>query len=111
MLDMLLLAAKIALPSNDHSTDYRRFWLGCVGVRSDGPMIFSKNGAAMFSTPVKRYQLIPTSHAECRTIQKMDSGGTIYVARVKFLSSLYLEKNNFLSRAHQFISSTYGREE
>jgi len=81
MLDLLLLAAKIALP-DDYSSDQRGFWLGCVGIRKDGAMIFSKNGA-VYATMTEDYQLLPGSHAECRAIQKMDYGGVLYVARVK----------------------------
>jgi cytidine deaminase len=80
MLDLLLLAAKISLPTNDK--DIRDFWLGCVGIRRDGAMVFSKNGA-VYSTKVDDYQLIPSSHAEGRILKKLDRGSIIYVARVK----------------------------
>ena len=79
MLEMLLFAAKIALP--DEENDNRGFWLGCVGLRSDGTLVFSKNGS-VFSTITENYQLLPGSHAECRVLRKMDWGGTLYVARV-----------------------------
>ena len=79
MLDLLLFAAKIALPPDKN--DMRNFWLGCVGIRKDGAMVFSRNGA-VYSTSVEDYQLIPIGHAECRAIKKMDWGGTLYVARV-----------------------------
>ena len=80
MLKLLLLAAKMALPSND--TDFRDFWLGCVGVRNDGVLVYSKNGAACIPT-VNRFQCIPNSHAEGRILNKLDYGAIIYVARVK----------------------------
>jgi tRNA(Arg) A34 adenosine deaminase TadA len=79
MLDLLLFAAKIACP--DDSNDDRNFWLGCVGLRKDGAMVFSKNGA-VFSTTVEDYRLLPGSHAEGRVLRKMDWGGVLYVARV-----------------------------
>jgi len=79
MLDLLLFAAKIALP--DNSKDWRGFWIGAVGIRRDGVMVFSKNGA-FFSTTVADYQAIPQVHAEGRVLRKMDYGGILYVARV-----------------------------
>ncbi len=79
MLDLLLFAAKIALP--DSGKDWRGFWIGAVGIRKDGTMVFSKNGA-FFSTTVDDYQAIPQVHAEGRVLRKMDFGGTLYVARV-----------------------------
>jgi len=79
MLDLLLFAAKIALP--DNFKDWRGFWLGAVGIRKDGTMVYSKNGT-FFSTAVDDYQAIPQVHAEGRVLRKMDFGGTLYVARV-----------------------------
>jgi tRNA(Arg) A34 adenosine deaminase TadA len=75
---MLLFAAKIAIPNFN---DKRHFWLGCIGLRRDGALVHSKNGA-VYSTIVDDYQLIPESHAECRVLRKMDYGGVLYVARV-----------------------------
>ena len=79
MLDMLLLAAKIAVPNKDN--DPREYWLAAIGIREDGTFVCSKNGA-VHSTSVVGYRLIPSSHAEGRVIRKMDVGGIIYVARV-----------------------------
>lgn len=79
MLDLLLFAAKIALPDDDK--DWRGFWIGAVGIRKDGTMVFSKNGA-FYSSTVDDYQAIPSVHAEGRVLRKMDFGGTLYVARV-----------------------------
>lgn len=80
MLELIRMAAKIALPTSDN--DARDFWLGCIGIRNDGAMIFSKNGA-VFSTDIENYHFIPEAHAECRAVKKMDSGGILYVARVR----------------------------
>lgn len=82
MLDLLLFAAKIAVPEGDSNLDNRNYWIGCCGIRRDGAMVFSKNGA-VYSTNVEDYQLIPESHAEGRVLRKMDWGGTLYVARVR----------------------------
>jgi cytidine deaminase len=80
MLDFLYQAAQIALPSVDK--DYRDYWLGCVGIREDGVIVYSKNGAVEFRASVKSYQLHSTSHAEGRVLRKLGRAGTVYVARV-----------------------------
>lgn len=80
MLRMLQMAAGVALPSNEN--DQRNFWLGCVGIREDGAIVSSRNGAADFSNTVKNNQLIPLSHAEGRCLRKLGKHGEIYVARV-----------------------------
>jgi cytidine deaminase len=80
MLPLLIAASKAALPTSIN--DARAFWLGCIGIRSDGSQILSKNGA-VYSTSISNYQLIPDAHAECRAIKKMDCGGVMYVARVR----------------------------
>ena len=79
MLDLLLFAAKMALP--DDNKDWRGFWIGAVGIRKDGTMVHSKNGT-FFDSTFLEYQAIPKVHAEGRVLRKMDFGGTIYVARV-----------------------------
>ena len=80
MIDMLRLAAKVALPTND--MDRRNFWLGCIGIRKDGVLVSAKNGATQYYDTVPNYQLIPNSHAEGRVLRKLGSGGLLYVARV-----------------------------
>ena len=82
MLALLEEAARFAIPTKIN--DVRGFWLCAIGIRSDGTRVRSCNGA-VYSTTINNYQLIPTSHAECRVINKMDVGGTLYVARVKRL--------------------------
>lgn len=79
--ETLRQAAKIALP-NDIAFDKRGFWLGCIGIRNDGALVYSKNGASQFSDSVKKYQLIPNSHAEGRLLRKIGKYGTIFVSRV-----------------------------
>lgn len=80
MLRLLQMAAGVALPNN--STDQRNFWLGCVGIRNDGAIVTSRNGAAEFSSTVKSYQLMPNSHAEGRCLRKLGKHGIMYVSRV-----------------------------
>lgn len=80
MHPMLLDAADMALPTVDD--DPRLFWLGSIGIRDDGTIVKSKNGAVKFSTSVEDYQLVPTSHAEGRVLRKLGYYGTLFVARV-----------------------------
>lgn len=80
MLELLKAAAKVAMPSDN--SDIRSYFLGCIGIRKDGTIVHSRNGA-VHSTSIDNYQLIPDAHAECRTIKKMDRGGILYVARVR----------------------------
>jgi tRNA(Arg) A34 adenosine deaminase TadA len=78
LYELFNVAAKIAVPELN---DTRNFWLGCVGVRKDGAVVSSKNGAVL-STAVANYHLLPSSHAECRALRKMDYGGILYVTRI-----------------------------
>lgn len=80
MLRMLQMAAGVALPTN--TEDQRNFWLGAVGIRNDGAIVTSRNGAAEFHRSVKDYQLMPNSHAEGRCLRKLGKRGIMYVARV-----------------------------
>ena len=80
MLSLLRQAALIALPTSDN--DPRAFWLGCIGIREDGAMVSSKNGAVEFHHTIENYQLVPSSHAEGRVLRKLGKGGIMFVARV-----------------------------
>lgn len=80
MLEMLLKAAEVALPND--TNDLRDFWLGCVGIRQDGAIVHSKNGAIKYSTSVENYQLVPSSHAEGRVLRKLGKCGIVFVSRV-----------------------------
>ena len=80
MIELLRQAALVSLPSSDN--DNRNFWLGCIGIRDDGALVSSKNGAVEFSSTVENYQLVPSSHAEGRVLRKLGKGGIIYVSRV-----------------------------
>jgi tRNA(Arg) A34 adenosine deaminase TadA len=77
MLEMLRLAAKIALPTT--IGDARNFWVGSIGIRRDGVLVSAKNGAV---TDLDDYQLIPNSHAEGRVLRKLGKHGILFVARV-----------------------------
>lgn len=80
MKELLLKAAKIALPSDPD--DLRTFWLGAVGIRKDGKHVYAKNGAARFHDFLGNYETLPASHAEGRLVRKLGKGGIIFVARV-----------------------------
>ena len=77
---MLMMAGGVAMPTDKN--DHRHFYLGCVGIRKDGAIVASKNGATKFSSVVEHYQLIPNSHAEGRVLRKLGRNGTLYVARI-----------------------------
>ena len=81
MLDMILLAAKIALPSYSEGSPKKNFLFGGIGFRTDGVKVYAKNGAVM-STQVDNYLLIPSSHCEWRLANKLDRGAVIYLARI-----------------------------
>lgn len=55
--------------------DARTFWLGALGIRSDGATVVAKNGPA----PDRTRKV----HAEYRLQRMLDVGSTVYVARIK----------------------------
>jgi tRNA(Arg) A34 adenosine deaminase TadA len=62
--------------------DERTFWVGAVGVRTDGALVTARNGAVR---GVSMSAGVPKScrwHAEGRLVRKLDKGSTVYVARV-----------------------------
>ena len=77
---MLLLAAKVALPTIDD--DPRSFWLGCVGIRKDGVIVSSRNGSSQFQDYIEYHQFNPNAHAEGRVLRKLGKYGSIFVSRV-----------------------------
>ncbi len=89
MIAFLIQAGQIALP-DDRSLDPRAFWFGCVGVRTDGAVVVSKNGSIQncFSKSMNpdEMQKISDHHAEGRVIKKMTRGGVIYVSRISRLT-------------------------
>lgn len=54
--------------------DPRCFRLGAVGLRSDGVIVYARNGSGSSPTP--------SGHAEARLARKLDAGSTVYVARI-----------------------------
>lgn len=53
--------------------DRRAYYVGAIGLRSDGALVRATNG------PAERP--FPAIHAEARLIQKLDVGATVWVAR------------------------------
>jgi tRNA(Arg) A34 adenosine deaminase TadA len=72
--DYFELAGKIAISKNDN----RGFLLGGIAIRNDGAMVSAVNSISQ--EPDRR------AHAEYRLAQKIDTGSTIYVARVRLLN-------------------------
>jgi len=80
IVNYLQLAAQAAMPSNEF--DNREFWLGCVGIRTDGAVIISKNGSVFTTDIADDFQIIPTVHAEPRALRKLNWGSIMFVSRV-----------------------------
>lgn len=74
------LAAKAAVPPH-LDNDPRGFLLGAVGLRRDGKLVSTKNGA-VHATDTNNYRPIAWSHAESRLCRKLGRGGIVYVARI-----------------------------
>lgn len=64
------LAKQIALKGNN-----RHYWLGAIGIRSDGAMVASNN------IPNRCPEFY--AHAEARLVRKLDWGSIVYVVRVR----------------------------
>lgn len=65
----LALAAQVSRLKNDE----RSFFIGAVGIRSDGIMVAAANGPARIQTR--------QAHSEARISRKLDKHATVYVAR------------------------------
>ena len=66
-------AAVCAKPSRNPN---RNFYIGAVGLRNDGTLVTASNGS------VQGDSRIWSCHAEIRLIRKLDTGATVFVARV-----------------------------
>lgn len=78
MLDMFEIAIAAAKPD---IRDPRGFVLGAAGIRKDGTIVTSKNGA-VHSTSSHIFRSIPSAHAEVRLCRKLGNGGVVYVVRI-----------------------------
>ena len=83
-IEMLKIAAKCSLPTMNK--DPRGFWLGAVGIRDDGAIVYSRNGSAVHDDSSFNYKTVASVHAEGRILKKLGKGGVIYVARVSKLT-------------------------
>jgi len=66
---------KLAIEMSSKGAKVRRAYLGAVGIRSDGTIVTSFNGCAENRKP--------EIHAERRLVAKLNSGSTVYVARIR----------------------------
>lgn len=71
------LATKIA-----NYNDGRTYYMGAVGIRTDGVLVCSRNGNS-FSTKTSKFSKDIRSHAEGRIIRKLNINSTIYIARIR----------------------------
>ncbi len=71
---------EIAASSAIRGSNERNHLVGAVGIRWDGKLVSSKNGA-VHSTSID-YHPVAFSHAEARLCRKLGKGGIVYVARV-----------------------------
>jgi tRNA(Arg) A34 adenosine deaminase TadA len=78
--DLRMLAMALEMAATDRFADFRDFRIAAVGVRNDGAIVSSANGAVK-ETGVLRYRAFPKAHAEARLSRKLDVGATVYVAR------------------------------
>lgn len=77
-LQLAAAYAKHAFP------DVRNFRFGALGLRYDGVIVYSRNGAS--------FAPAPDIHAEARLTRKLDYGATVYVARILKNGDLALAK-------------------
>ena len=64
--------------------DLRHYRVGAVGIRADGAVVQAKNlPVLLFTVGVNRPNPYPQVHAEMNCLRKMDSGGVVFVARVR----------------------------
>lgn len=72
------LAAKTA-----GALDRRHYRVGAVGIRGDGAVVASRNGAVRIPFPrVNRPNPYPPAHAEMRLLRKLDRGAEVFVVRL-----------------------------
>ena len=64
----------LAIQTAKRGDDDRRYLLGAVGIRADGVLVRSSNGAPARPTM--------DTHAEARISRKLDFGSIVFVARV-----------------------------
>lgn len=79
-MNYLQLAAQVAMPTDD--SDMREFWVGCVGLRTDGATVVSKNSSIFTTDSVDVFRTMPLVHAEPRALRKLNWGSIMFVARV-----------------------------
>jgi tRNA(Arg) A34 adenosine deaminase TadA len=76
--------------------DPRAYFIGAVGIRADGRIVTSRNGASR--------QQCPEAHAEARLCRKLTKGSIVWVARVTRSGVVGLAKP--CSRCQAILRST-----
>ena len=77
---LLQLASKVGIRKKDK----RRFFLGAVGERKDGTLVYAYNGSD--KVPCPRH------HCEFRLARKLDKGSMVYLSRTLADGTLGLSK-------------------
>jgi tRNA(Arg) A34 adenosine deaminase TadA len=72
LIKYLNLAKEKSLP--EKTGDLRSFYIGAVGIRSDGLIVTAKN--------LSCEDKFPPAHAEARLARKLDKNSIVFVARV-----------------------------
>ena len=87
----LAIAAEVAIRAPE--PDHRQYAIGAVGIRRDGVIVSARNlAAALKNVHAGERNPFPKAHAEYRLIQKMGSGGVIFVCRVTKDGNLLLAR-------------------
>ena len=79
MLSMLRKAAYHSIKG----PKFRSAFIGALGVRNDGAVVSSYNGAILMNDSKSGPSKFPRAHAEARLAKKLDKGSIVYVARTR----------------------------
>ena len=75
------MCAEVAASAGEE--DKRSFLLGAVAIRGrDQTVVRSPNGATHSSATNKDFRVVPSAHAEIRTLKKAGKGSVLFVARI-----------------------------
>lgn len=105
-MDLLQLAIQVSLRRESKC----KYFLGAVGIRSDGAVVWCRNGGA----PDERTY---SAHAEARLARKLDWGSEVFVARTRADGTIALAKpcirceNTLRHRGVQRVTYTISHNE
>lgn len=80
------IARRIAKKSSNYK---RNYYLGAVGLRKDGTVVKSHNGAVVLGSENCRMKF-PPAHAEFRLCGKLDKGSIVFVCRISRFDGSFL---------------------